>query len=146
MATSNDQRGGNRRNGHRPRAETLSRAQIPSAETADCLMAGASVTDVAPPSERDGQEPHLNSAESDGPTSPSANGARSTLDESLNGVRERFGLPKREWPVEAERSSERRKYKQAMAVEFLASGMTITEVARKLDSDRSTIHRWLNDP
>src|SRR5207244_558445 len=146
MATSNDQRGGDRRNGHRPRAETLPRAQIPSAETADGLMAGASVTDVAPHSERDGQEPHLNSPEGDGPTSPSANGSRSTLAESLNGVRERLGLPKREWPVEAERSSERRKYKQAMAVELLASGMTVTEVARQLGADPSTLHRWLNDP
>jgi len=48
--------------------------------------------------------------------------------------------------VEAERSSERRKYKQAMAVELLASGMTVTEVARQLGADPSTLHRWLNDP
>src|SRR5439155_11085121 len=124
MATSNDQQGGERRNGHRPRAETLPRADVSSAETADGLMAGARVTDVAPHSEGDGQEPHLNSAESDGLTRASANGSRSTLAESLDGVRERLGLPKREWPVEAERNSERRKYKQAMAVELLASGMT----------------------
>ena len=146
MATSNDQQGGDRRNGHRPRAETLPLVDVLSNETADGLMAGASVTDVAPHSGHDGQEPHLNSAVSDGPTSPSANGSRSTLAESLNGVRERLGLPKREWPVEAERSSERRKYKQAMAVELLASGMTVTEVARQLGADPSTLHRWLNDP
>ena len=146
MATSNDQQGGERRNGHRPRAETLPRADVSSAETADGLMAGARVTDVAPHSEGDGQEPHLNSAESDGLTRASANGSRSTLAESLDGVRERLGLPKREWPVEAERSSDRRKYKQAMAVELLASGMTVTEVARQLGADPSTLHRWLNDP
>jgi len=146
MATSNDQQGGDRRNGHRPRAETLPRAEVPSAETADGLMAGASVTDVAPHSERDGQEPHLNSAEGDGPTRAFANGSLSTLAESLEGVRERLGLPKRDWPVEAERSSERRKYKQAIAMELLASGMTVTEVAKKLGADPSTVHRWLNDP
>src|SRR5436189_134512 len=47
MATLNDQQGGERRNGHRPRAETLPRADVSSAETADGLMAGARVTDVA---------------------------------------------------------------------------------------------------
>lgn len=146
MATSNDQQGGDRRNGHRPRAETLPRAEVPSAEPADGPMAGASVTDVAPQSERGWQGPRLQSAGGDGLSKASANGAGFTLAESLNGVRESLGLPRREWPVEAERSSERRKYKQAMAVELLASGMTITEVARKLEADRSTIHRWLNDP
>jgi transposase-like protein len=149
MTTSNDQQGeqkvSDKRNGHRPRAETLPRAEVPSADTADGLMAGASVTDVAPHSERDGHEPHLNSAEGDGPTRASANGSLSTLAESLEGVRERLGLPRREWPVEAERSSERRRYKQAIAVELLASGMTVTEVAKKLGVDPSTVHRWLND-
>src|SRR5437867_2081370 len=33
-----------------------------------------------------------------------------------------------------------------MAVELLASGMTVTEVARQLGADPSTLHRWLNDP
>ena len=146
MATSNDQRGGDRRNGHRPRAETLLLVEVSPNEIDDWPMGTENMTDVAPHSERDGQEPHLNSAEGDGPTSPSGNGARSTLAESLDGVRERLGLPKREWPVEAERSSERRKYKQAMAVELLASGMTVTEVARQLGADPSTLHRWLNDP
>jgi hypothetical protein len=51
-----------------------------------------------------------------------------------------------EWPVEAERSSERLESKQAMAVGLLVSGMTKTDVARQLDVDRSTVHRWLNDP
>ena len=146
MATSNDQQGGERRNGHRPRAETLPRADVSSAETADGLMAGARVTDVAPQSEGDGQGPRLRSTGGDGLSNASGNGARSTLAESLDGVRERLGLPKREWPVEAERSSDRRKYKQAMAVELLASGMTVTEVARQLGADPSTLHRWLNDP
>ena len=48
--------------------------------------------------------------------------------------------------MEAERSSERRSYKQAIAVGLLASGMTVAEVARQLDVDPSTVHRWLNDP
>src|SRR5439155_2320494 len=91
------------------------------------------------------QRSRLQSTGGDGLSNASGNGARSTLAESLDGVRERIGLPKRKWPVEAERSSERRKYKQAMAVELLASGMTVTEAARQLDIDPSTVHRWLND-
>ena len=92
-----------------------------------------------------GKGPASNQRVETGLSNASGNGARSTLTESLDGVRERLGLPKREWPVEAERSSERRKYKQAMAVELLASGMTVTEAARQLDIDPSTVHRWLND-
>jgi len=109
-------------------------------------MGTQNMADVASHSEGAGQGSRLQSTGGDGLSNASGNGARSTLAESLDGVRERFGLPKREWPVEAERSSERRKYKQAMAVELLASGMTVTEVARQLGADPSTLHRWLNDP
>jgi len=109
-------------------------------------MGTQNMADVASHSEGAGQGSRLQSTGGDGLSNASGNGARSTLTESLDGVRERFGLPKREWPVEAERSSDRRKYKQAMAVELLASGMTVTEVARQLGADPSTLHRWLNDP
>jgi hypothetical protein len=51
-----------------------------------------------------------------------------------------------DWPADAERSSERLKYKQAMAVELLVSGMTITAAAAQLGVHRCTVHRWLNDP
>ena len=108
-------------------------------------MGTQNMADVASHSEGAGQGSRLQSTGGDGLSNASGNGARSTLAESLDGVRERLGLPKREWPVEAERSSERRKYKQAMAVELLASGMTVTEAARQLDIDPSTVHRWLND-
>ena len=150
MTTSNEQRGEpkgiDRRNGHGPRAETLRLIEVPSGESDDRPMDTEGMTDSAPHLEGDGQGPRLQSTSGDGVSNASGNGARSTLAESLDGVRERFGLPKREWPVEAERSSERRKYKQAMAVELLASGMTVTEVARQLGADPSTLHRWLNDP
>jgi len=108
-------------------------------------MGTQNMADVASHSEGARQGSRLQSTGGDGLSNASGNGARSTLAESLDGVRERLGLPKREWPVEAERSSERRKYKQAMAVELLASGMTVTEAARQLDIDPSTVHRWLND-
>ncbi|TMG01428.1 MAG: hypothetical protein E6I09_12405 [Chloroflexi bacterium] len=145
MATSNDQQGGERRNGHRPRAETLPLVEVPPSEIDDWPMGTQNMADVASHSEGAGQGSRLQSTGGDGLSNASGNGARSTLAESLDGVRERLGLPKREWPVEAERSSERRKYKQAMAVELLASGMTVTEAARQLDIDPSTVHRWLND-
>jgi transposase-like protein len=63
-------------------------------------------------------------------------------------ARHRELMPARryDWPVEAERPSERLKYKQAIAVELLVSGMTITDAARQLGVHRSTVHRWLNDP
>jgi hypothetical protein len=56
------------------------------------------------------------------------------------------GPSRREWPVEAERASDRRKFKQSVAVELLASGKAITVVARDLHVDRGTIYRWLQDP
>jgi len=56
------------------------------------------------------------------------------------------GPPRREWPVEAERASDRRKFKQSMAVELLASGKGVTAIARELQVVPSTIHRWLQDP
>src|SRR2546427_5401586 len=56
------------------------------------------------------------------------------------------GPPRIDWPVQAERSGERRNFKQTWAVEFLASGMSVTEVAEKVGTDRSTVHRWFNDP
>jgi transposase-like protein len=48
--------------------------------------------------------------------------------------------------VEAQRRNERRKFKQALAVDLLASGMTVSEAARKIGVDRRTIYRWFNDP
>ena len=66
--------------------------------------------------------------------------------EAVQRIRGQVGPPKREWPVEAQRRSERLKVKQTLAVDLLASGMTISEAARQLGVDRSTVHRWLNDP
>lgn len=150
MTTSNghhgEQKVSDRRNGHRPPAETLPLVEVPSSDIDDWPMDTENTTDPAPHSEGDGQGPRLQSTGGDGFSNASGNGACSTLDEYLGGVRERLGLPKGEWPVEAERPSERPKYKQAMAVELLVSGMTISDVARQLEIDRSTVHRWLNDP
>jgi len=66
--------------------------------------------------------------------------------EAVQRIRGQVGPPKREWPVEAQRRSERLKLKQTLAVDLLASGMTVSEAARQLGVDRSTIHRWRNDP
>jgi len=138
MTTSNDQQGeqkvSNRRNGHRPLAVTLPLVEVLSSEIDD-----------APGPEEGSVQTTASSGDQvagDGlnvPLGPS-------IQDVLEDVRERLGLPKREWPVEAERSSERSKYKQSIAVELLASGMTVTEVAKKLGVVPSTVHRWLNDP
>jgi transposase-like protein len=48
--------------------------------------------------------------------------------------------------VEAQRRGERLKLKQTLAVDLLASGMTVSEAARQVGVDRSTVHRWRNDP
>jgi len=67
----------------------------------------------------------------------------------LNVIRrfhEQVGPARADWPIEAERTGERLKTKQALAVELLASGMMVTEVAKRLTVDRSSIYRWFNDP
>jgi transposase-like protein len=48
--------------------------------------------------------------------------------------------------VEAQRRSERLKFKQILAVDLLASGTTVSETARKVDVHRRTIYRWFDDP
>jgi hypothetical protein len=60
--------------------------------------------------------------------------------------RERMPARRNDWPAEAERPSERRKYKQAMAVDLLVFGMTITGAAGQIGVHRGTIHRWFKDP
>jgi transposase-like protein len=65
--------------------------------------------------------------------------------EAVQRIRGQLGPPRLDWPVEAQRRGERLKLKQTSAVDLLASGMTISEAARQLGVDRSTIHRWLND-
>ena len=48
--------------------------------------------------------------------------------------------------MEAQRRRERLKVKQTLAVDLLASGMTVSETARKVGVDRRTIYRWYDDP
>jgi transposase-like protein len=60
--------------------------------------------------------------------------------------RERIPPRRYDWPAEAERSGERPKHKQAMAVGLLVLGMTVTAAAGQLGVDRGTIYRWLKDP
>ena len=66
--------------------------------------------------------------------------------EVVRRFRGQVGPPHGEWPVEAQRRGERLKFKQALAVDLLASGMTVSETARMVGRDRGTIYRWFNDP
>ncbi len=66
--------------------------------------------------------------------------------EAVRRFRGQVGPPQREWPVEAQRRSERLKFKQTLAVDLLASGMTVSETARKVGVNRRTIQRWYDDP
>ena len=72
-------------------------------------------------------------------------GASSAI-EAVRRFRGQVGPPQRDWPVEAQRRRERLKVKQTLAVDLLASGMTVSEVARKVDVNRRTIQRWYDDP
>ena len=72
-------------------------------------------------------------------------GASSAI-EAVRRFREQVGPPQRDWPVEAQRRRERLKFKQTLAVDLLASGMTVSETARKVGVDRRTIYRWYEDP
>src|SRR2546425_291198 len=66
--------------------------------------------------------------------------------EAVRRLRGQVGPPRIEWPVEAERASDRQKFKQSVAVELLTSGKGVTAVARELHVVPSTIYRWLQDP
>jgi transposase-like protein len=66
--------------------------------------------------------------------------------EAVRRLRGQVGPPRLEWPVEAERAGDRRKFKQSVAVELLASGKGVTVIARELHVVPSTIYRWLQDP
>ncbi len=72
-------------------------------------------------------------------------GASSAI-EAVRRFRGQAGPPQRDYPVEAQRRSERLKVKQTLAVDLLASGMTVSETAREVGRDRGTIYRWFNDP
>ncbi len=72
-------------------------------------------------------------------------GASSAI-EAVRRFRGQVGPPQRDWPVEARRRSERLKFKQILAVDLLASGTTVSETAREVGVDPSTIYRWYNDP
>ena len=66
--------------------------------------------------------------------------------EAVQRIRGQVGPPRLDWPVEAQRRRERLKLRQTLAVDFLATGMTISDTARQVGVDRATIHRWHNDP
>lgn len=73
-------------------------------------------------------------------------GVMASAIEAVRRIRGQVGPPRLDWPVEAQRRNERLKVKQTLAVDLLATGMTVSEAARQLGVDRSTVHRWLNDP
>ncbi len=66
--------------------------------------------------------------------------------EAVQRFRGQVGPPQRDWPVEAQRRSERLKFKQILAVDLLASGMTVSETARMVGVNPRTIYRWYHDP
>ncbi len=72
-------------------------------------------------------------------------GASSAI-EAVRRFRGQVGPPQRDWPVEAQRRSERLKFKQILAVDLLASGTTVSKTAREVGVDPSTIYRWYNGP
>ncbi len=76
---------------------------------------------------------------------PAEAGASSAI-EAVQRFRGQVGPPQREWPVEAQRRSERLKFKQILAVDLLASGTTVKETGRMVDVDPRTIYRWYHDP
>jgi len=80
------------------------------------------------------------------PTDAVDDAVTSSAIEAVRRIRGQVGPPRLDWPVEAQRRSERLKLKQTLAVDLLASGMTVSEAARQVGVDRSTVHRWLNDP
>lgn len=132
-------------NGHRPVTETVPIVVISSPGRAESSKSEGS-SRIPEPYLASEAEPLPGAAADDGFVQASAPGAEPSIQDWYASHRERLGVPRREWPVEAERSSERLKYNQAMAVELLITGMTKTDVARQLGVDRSTVHRWLTDP
>jgi Homeodomain-like domain len=76
----------------------------------------------------------------------SVSGAPLSLPAWLARHRERMPARRYDWPVEAERPSERLKYNQSIAVDLLVFGMTVTDVAAQLGVNRGTVHRWHKDP
>jgi len=83
---------------------------------------------------------------SEGESEQASSGAPLSLPDWLKRHREQMPPRRYDWPDEAERSGERVKHKQAIAVELLVSGMTKSDVARQLGVNRTTIYRWHKDP
>ncbi len=132
-------------NGHRPVTETAPIVVISSPGRAESSKSEGS-SRIPEPDLASEAEPLPGAAADDGFVQASASGVNSSFMDWYASFRDRLPPPRREWPVEAERTSERLKYKQAMAVELLITGMTKTDVGRQVGRDRSTVHRWLNDP
>ncbi len=132
-------------NGHAVLTETIPIVQVspPDGRETSALNGVSRIPDrdsvpetqAAPGGELDGEAEQV-----------SDSGVPTPIMESL--ARFRGLLPARrcDWPADAERPRERLKHKQAIAVELLVSGMTITGAAKQLGVHRCTIHRWRNDP
>jgi hypothetical protein len=70
-----------------------------------------------------------------GPEQASVSGAPLSILDWLERHSERMPSRRCDWPAEAERPRERLKYRQAIAVELLVSGMTITGADGQLGVD-----------
>ncbi len=131
--------GGTAKNGKRK----LPTGTIPLAEPKEGASAKPRDTVTAKPEASSSPaEPRGEASTAD---APAETGASSAI-EAVQRFREQVGPPKRDWPVEAQRRGERLKFKQILAVDLLASGVTVSETARKVDVDPRTIYRWYHEP
>ncbi len=132
--------GGTTKNGN---GRKLPTGTIPLAEPKDA--ASAKPRDTVTAKSEASSSPAEPTGEASTADAPAETGASSAI-EAVQRFREQVGPPKRDWPVEAQRRSERLKFKQILAVDLLASGTTVSETARKVGRDPRTIYRWYNDP
>jgi hypothetical protein len=131
--------------GHASLSETLTIVQVspPEGPETSALRGGSPIleSDSAPGAEA------VPGSKSEGEAEQMSNSRAPTpIDESLARVRGHLPARRSDWPVEAQRSSERLKFNQARVVELLVSGMTITAAAAQIGVDPSTIHRWSKAP
>ena len=123
----------------------LASSREPAAGVHDLLSGGCPKAEAS--EELDGvSESHSTLETNEQVESGDEESVSSDATEAVRRLRGQVGPPRIEWPVEAERASDRRKFKQSVAVELLASGKGVTVIARELHVVPSTIYRWLQDP
>jgi hypothetical protein len=136
-------------NGRAVLTETIPIVQVlsPDGPDASALNGVSEIPDRDPAPEAEAMPAGNSEGESQGESErESVSGAPLSLPDRLARHREQLPPRRYDWPAEAERPSERLKYKQARAVDLLVFGMTETDVAAQLGVNRGTVHRWRKDP